>query len=347
MSAILIALLASFAVAALLVFTQHWHGRFTHDVTDGVQKFHVRPTPRVGGMAIVVGLYAGAWNLDPGTAALLWPALLAALPAFVFGLLEDITRKVGVRERLLAAMASGVLAWWLTGVSLNRVDVWGLDVLLAWLPVSVFFTAVAVGGVTHAVNIIDGFNGLASGTAMIALLAIAAMAALAGDTALSAACMLIAVATLGFFVLNFPWGRIFLGDGGAYMLGFLLAWMAILLIERNPEVSPWAPLMACGYPVMETLFSMTRRMKNKCPTGQPDSLHLHSLIKVRIIRPRFGHWPIHWRNASVAPFGWMISAVTGGLGVLFMYNTAALIAAWMACSLVYILWYRRLVHIHC
>lgn len=338
----LIALLSALAVAALLIFTQRWHGRFSHDHTQGVQKFHVHPTPRVGGLAIVAGLYAAAYHADAATAALLWPALFAGLPAFVFGLLEDLTRKVGVRERLLATMASGLLVWWLTGMSLGRLDVWGLDSVLTWLPASVLLTAVAVGGVANAINIIDGFNDLASGTAIIALLSLAAMAALSGDTALSTACILIAAATAGFFMFNFPWGKLFLGDGGAYTLGFLLAWMAVLLIERNPGVSPWAPLMACGYPIMETLYSMARRATNQCAATQPDCMHLHSLIKVRIIRPRLGHWPIHWRNAIVAPFGWMIATVTAGLGLLFMYNTAALIVSGMACLFAYSLWHRHL-----
>ncbi len=342
LSAPLITLLTSLTMAALLVATQRWHGRFTHDHTHGVQKFHVHPTPRIGGVALLAGLVVGTALIDPESAELLQPALLAGLVAFAFGLLEDITRKVGVRERLLATMASGVLAWWLTDMSLTRLDLWLVDDLLTWLPFSVLFTALAVGGVANAVNIIDGFNGLASGAVVMALLALAAMAGLSGDTALASACLLIAAATLGFFALNFPFGKLFLGDGGAYLLGFLLAWMAILLVERNPDISPWAPLLACAYPIIETLFSMIRRMISRANPGQPDSLHLHSLIKVRLIRPRFGHWPLHWRNAIVAPFGWLIAASTGGLAILFMHSTAALIAAWLGCSLLYGLWHHRL-----
>ncbi len=126
------------------------------------------------------------------------------------------------------------------------------------------------------------------------------------------------------------------------LLGFLLAWMAILLIERNPDISPWAPLLACGYPIMETLFSMTRRMLSRAHPGQPDCQHLHSLIKVGLIRPRTGHWPIHWRNAVVAPFCWVIAVVTGGLAIVFMHSTLALVLAWIGCSFVYALWHRGL-----
>jgi len=342
MTATWIALLTSLLVAALLVATQRWHGRFTHDHTRGVQKFHVHPTPRIGGVAILAGLVVGTALLDTASAQVLQPTLLAGLVALGIGLVEDVTRKVGVRQRLLATMASGVLAWWLTGISLGRLDVIGLDVALTWLPLSVAITAVAVGGVANAVNIIDGFNGLASGAVMIALLALAAMARLSGDTALAGACLLIAAATLGFFALNFPFGKLFLGDGGAYLLGFLLAWMAILLVDRNPAVSPWAPLLACSYPIMETLYSVTRRTLRRENPGQPDRNHLHSLIGVRLIRPHTGHWPIHWRNAIVAPFGWLIAASTGGLAIVFMHSTGALIVVWLGCSLAYMAWHRGL-----
>jgi len=94
---------------------------------------------------------------------------------------------------------------------------------------------------------------------------------------------------------------------------------------------------------METLYSMTRRILKRASPGQPDCNHLHSLIKIRFIRPRTGHWPIHWRNAIVAPFGWLIAATTGGLAIVFMHSTGALIVIWLGCSLAYAAWHWGLV----
>ncbi|NMM55616.1 MraY family glycosyltransferase, partial [Paenibacillus aquistagni] len=148
-------------------FTTRWHGRYSLDATRGVQKFHITPTPRIGGAAIMIGLWMALGVLPQAQQELLLPVLVAALPAFVFGLAEDLTRTGSVRARLLATMASGAVCWFLTGVTLQYTGLAPLDGLLGWLPFSVLFTAFAVGGVANAVNIIDGFNGLASGTVVI------------------------------------------------------------------------------------------------------------------------------------------------------------------------------------
>lgn len=153
---------SSFAFCVLLVLTKPWHGALTMDFTDGIQKFHTAPTPRIGGIPIVLGLIV-AWGKAPADIKnMLTPILFAGMPAFIFGVAEDITKRVGVMQRLLATMASGLLAWWITDYSLTRVDIWGVDWFMKFTLVSVIFTAFAVGGVANAINIIDGFNGLAS-----------------------------------------------------------------------------------------------------------------------------------------------------------------------------------------
>ena len=233
------AFIVSFAVTVLLVLTKRWHGRFSMDGVQGVQKQHKVPTPRIGGVAIVLGVLAGWLVAMPERQAILGPLLVAGLPAFAFGLAEDLTKKVSVMARLLATMASGVLGWWLTGMSLTSLDIAGVDVLMGITLVSVAFTAFAVGGVANAINIIDGFNGLASGFVVLALLGLAAMAMSSQDPNLAIACLGTAGAMLGFWLVNWPWGKIFLGDGGSYFGGFALAWACIMVVERNPEISPF------------------------------------------------------------------------------------------------------------
>src|SRR5574343_1109737 len=102
------AFIASFVVTVLLVLTQRWHGRFSMDRVQGVQKQHKNPTPRIGGVAIVLGVLAAWLVARPERRQILGPLLVAGLPAFAFGLAEDLTKKVGVKARLLATMASGV-----------------------------------------------------------------------------------------------------------------------------------------------------------------------------------------------------------------------------------------------
>ncbi|MBD3894141.1 glycosyltransferase [Hydrogenophaga sp.] len=333
---VLAALLVSLGVSLLLVFTKHWHGHFSMDHTAGVQKFHTKPTPRIGGVGVAAGLVA-AWALaSADVQTLLQPLLLASVPAFAAGLLEDITKKVGVSARLLATMVSGALACWLTGVALNRVDVPLLDDLLAWGPAAVLFTAFAVAGVANAVNIIDGFNGLSSGTVLVILAALGSLAGLQGDTPLALVCAVLGAAVLGFWLVNFPLGKIFLGDGGAYLVGFALAWLAVLLVMRHPGVSPWLVLLACAYPVTEVLYSVWRRLRQRLPTGAPDNLHLHSLIKTQVIMRWLAHWNPRLRNAAVSPLLWLYAALPAGLAVAL---EGAPVWAAIAALLVCVHWY--------
>lgn len=161
----------TFVVALTLVLTKHFHGSLTLDSDEGVQKFHKSPTPRIGGVALAIGYFA-AWILMEGAAKDLFGLIgLAGLPALAFGLAEDLTKKVSVRLRLIATMASGMIFAIFTGYTIISVDVWGMDILLA-IPIITFaFTAFAVGGVANSINLIDGFHGLASGTLVIILLA--------------------------------------------------------------------------------------------------------------------------------------------------------------------------------
>ena len=119
---------------------------------------------------------------------------------------------------------------------------------------------------------------LASMCVLLMLLAIAYVAFQVGDTLVASMALVCAGAVLGFFVWNFPAGLIFLGDGGAYFLGFMVAELSVLLIARHTEVSPLFPLLACAYPIFETIFTMYRRKVIKgVATGAPDGIHLHTL----------------------------------------------------------------------
>src|SRR4051812_18503070 len=273
--AVSLTVLVSFALAQALVLSAHKHGHLTMDLPGAVQKFHFDPTPRVGGIAIYIALVM-AWLWAPGVAErkLLTTLLVAGIPALMIGLLEDVTKRVSVSTRLMVTMASGGLAVWMSGIALTRVDIPAADMLLAWWPAALLFTAFAVGGVANAINIIDGFHGLASGTVIISLLGLATIAFSVGDFPLATVAVVAAAAVAGFWLVNFPWGRLFLGDGGAYFSGFALAWLSVELLARNAHVSPWASVLLCGYPTVEVVYSIIRRRKQRRSPGEADRHHL-------------------------------------------------------------------------
>jgi UDP-N-acetylmuramyl pentapeptide phosphotransferase/UDP-N-acetylglucosamine-1-phosphate transferase len=336
-----VTLILSFALAQGLVLTAGRHGHLTMDLPSGIQKFHSDPTPRVGGIAIYVALTV-AWVLLPGVAEhkILATVLLAGMPALLFGLVEDVTKRVSVRTRLLATMGSGGLAAVLTGIGLTRVDIPPADALLAFWPVAVLFTAFAVGGVANAFNIIDGFHGLASGTVIISSLALSAIAFGVGDAPLGMVALVLAAAVGGFWLVNFPWGKLFLGDGGAYFSGFALAWLSVELLARNPQVSPWASVLLCGYPTIEVVYSIVRRRKHRQSPGQADRHHLHSLVATRLVQPRLPRLRPNLRNAAVSLVMWICAVVPVVPAMLFPTRGNVLLLALAACALAYHLFYR-------
>lgn len=287
----------SFLVSFFLVLTKRWHGILSFDESSGVQKVHAQPTPRVGGFAIVLGLVMALGTAPAEFRNKLFPLLVAGSLAFGFGFIEDLTKRVTVLARLLATMGSGLVAWFITGYSLSEVNVWGVDALLQSKVISVLFTAFAIGGLANAINIIDGLHGLASSMVIWAFLGVGTLAAGLGDSVLAATCFFIAASVFGFFLVNWPFGKLFLGDGGSYFLGFSLAWVCVMLVERHSQVSAFAALLICIHPITEVLFSVYRRKVRHKPSGQPDRLHLHSLVKRRLLRRYFPAYTTTFRNS--------------------------------------------------
>jgi UDP-GlcNAc:undecaprenyl-phosphate/decaprenyl-phosphate GlcNAc-1-phosphate transferase len=326
MSTLVLAFISSLVTNLFIVQSKKLHLAFTADSDlSGVQKFHAVPVPRVGGIAILFGLLVALFaryfeNAEVGLFGLL--LLMCSLPAFLSGLTEDLTKKVGVKVRLLATMVSAGLAGYLLNSWLGSVQILGIDnLMLAYPFVAIAITCFAVGGVANAFNIIDGYNGLSSMVAVIILSGIAYVAFQVNDYPIMIAALAMIGALLGFLVFNYPRGAIFLGDGGAYFVGFWIAELSVLLTARHPEVSKWFPLLLCLYPIFETVFTIYRRvLLQKVHPGMPDALHLHQLIYMRIVRPSVGGHSDAAKaqcNALTSPYLWILTALAVIPAILF------------------------------
>ena len=312
---------------------------------DKPQRMHQHQVSRLGGVGIITGLGTYILLGLPETSVFipevspLW-VILVGLPVFIFGLAEDCWGNISPRVRLLAAIGSALVA----GLLLKAVlPIPGISngglVVICWV-----FTCFCVAGVTHAFNIIDGLNGLSSGVAAIILCGLGWIALLLGDEALVQLSRGTLAATLGFMLVNYPKGRIFLGDGGAYLLGFLIAEISILLLVRHSQLSWFLPLALAIYPVTETLYSIYRRKIKSTGAQKADALHLHSLVHKRLNRWSWGSMTNGTlRNSLSSTFFWVWQGIST-LIVLLIWDQKHFLMLYCALSVLFYLGlYRMLV----
>ena len=337
------------AIAMYIVVTSahhHAHWSADHDLS-GPQKMHVKAVPRVGGVGILAGIVGGTmlavWLKGVDFTEVLM-LVVCMLPAFGSGIWEDFTKAISPRRRMVALALSGALGVWLLGGSFTHTGWEAFDHLLIsngllWLgAVGAIF---AVTGISNSVNIIDGMNGLASMCAAMMSLSLAYMAWRVGDGLVCCAMLATVGATLGFVAWNYPRGLVFLGDGGAYLLGFVIAELGIVLTTRHPQVSMLAPLLLVAYPVFETLFTMyRRRFIQKRSMTQPDASHLHTLIFRRL--KRGPHGPVRG-NSGTSPYLWVLNAIAVIPATVWWDNTPALALSLCVFVLAYLDVYWRIV----
>lgn len=341
---------ASLLIALLIIRLAPYHAHISgdHDV-NGIQKFHAVVVPRVGGIAVMGGLLAGLLItvVDAGTSPEVYRLIvLCSLPAFLSGVFEDLSKRAGILLRLGCTFLSAGLAWYFLGAGLVRSEIAWLDAYLGIPLISCVATLLFVAGITNAVNIIDGYNGLASSVCSIIFAGIAYIAFQQEDYALFAVSLGAVGASLGFIFWNWPRGLIFLGDGGAYLLGFLIASLSTLLVARHPEVSPWTIALLLVYPIMEVLFTIARRLTRGKNPGLPDAAHLHQLIYKRLMRKAVGSTAVSdkiARNSMTSPYLWVLCSLGVIPAVLFWNNTVILLGFAALFVIVYLWLYKRLV----
>ena len=331
----------------VILVTRRFHGKYSldHD-TQSPQKYHAVAVPRIGGVALFVGLVVGAvfhgLQGDDQLYLSKW-AGIAALPVFLGGLLEDVFKKISARDRLLLAFLSAAIAYYELGIGLRAVGWEFFDTTILSQPgISLILTVFMVGGVAHSTNIIDGFNGLLIGFSLLVLGAFLWVLTVVNDYNLTIYTAILVGGLGGALVFNFPKGRIFLGDGGAYLIGFLLAVLALLLVSRHPKISPWFPLAAMAYPVVETLFSIIRKtLIERRHAMVPDSKHLHMLVFEKISPQVMSLFHIN-RNAATSVVMWSVGLSSILPSLLFWDNTFACLIIFGVFSGGYTLLYLRL-----
>ena len=279
----------SFSISLIIIFSAQFifKRRIEKDVM-ATQSAHQGFVPRVGGVAIYFTILGFSFllhasliaptflpNLDTGE--IYW-LVLSAMPIFLIGLLEDLGFSMSPKVRLLGSVISGifVIIWfniWVSSVGLSVIDM-----ALAISPIGIAFTLFATTGVVHSFNLVDGLNGLAGYLTISTAIALSVIAFKSYDLEVQRFLFLLVATVMGFLLLNFPYGKIFLGDAGAYTLGHILVWTSILLVNLHPQISPFAIFLIFFWPIADTILSICRRFRLKKRADHPDRLHFHQLV---------------------------------------------------------------------
>ncbi len=273
---VLISFSACIVIIALARFFPRLRGR--DNDTTAVQSMHVNPTPRVGGLAIFGGLACSVLFFPVPISQGYFGFALAIFILFLVGLKEDLGFHVSPKLRLLVLVGASLVVVVVVGEWLPRIGVFFLDPWLPYWAFGVPVTLLITAGIANGFNLIDGVNGLAAMTATAAAVSIALIAQQSGYTPMANVSLMLAAVIFGFFLVNFPFGLIFLGDAGAYTIGFVLAWFGIAVIVNAPTVSPWAILLTVFWPLADTLLAIYRRARRNKGAMMPDRLHVHQLV---------------------------------------------------------------------
>ena len=236
-----------------------------------VQSAHKGFVPRVGGLAVylcILGLIPLLnFGFIPITVVfdleideVTW-LILSASPIFFVGIAEDLGYPMQPKRRLVASAISSLIVICILQVWISKLGIPFFDSLLKFAPFGIIFSIFATVGVVNAFNLIDGLNGLSSYVSISTAISLSFISFEVLNIQITILLVLFSVIVLGFMILNFPFGKIFMGDGGAYVLGHLLVWCAILLINHEPEISPFAILLIFFWPVADTGLAIWRRWK--------------------------------------------------------------------------------------
>ena len=301
-SFILIFMGMSLALNGLVAYL--WHKNFYRKLGlktyKAIQRIHSNETPRLGGLIFILSLASFVvFSNANESIQLLKIMLICLIPIIVIGLKEDIFNNVEPSIRLLALLfVSWLFRAQFTGPLPVLTDIPFIGKLLLLQGGISIFYILSMTAVANGMNLIDGVNGLCGAVALSILGALLFLSYKTSDELILSTIFSVIVILMPFLIFNYPYGRIFLGDLGAYCLGLTISMLTIILFGRHPEISSWAAVLILIYPVTEVIFTLLRRMFKGVPIYHPDSAHLH-LKLFHFFRPQPHYKKI--ANALVTP----------------------------------------------
>ena len=272
----------SFLFSILLIFISKLQGKKgIINLRKSPQTLHKRSISRFGGISIFFSLLIVSFYDSSENYEFLRTALYCSSPIFILGILDDFQLEIKPFFRLLIVFPSAYLSYYFLGVEAYSVDIPYLDYLFKFEIFSILFICFAVAGMVNAFNMIDGINGLVLLYSLTICILIVLFQSSSSSAQINLFFVAIFFAILAVFILNFPFGRIFLGDGGAYFLGIMLSIGVIKYYQIN-DLSPWYVFSVFIYPITDVLISIIRRIIAKVSIFNPENKHLHHIVFLRV-----------------------------------------------------------------
>ncbi|WP_045518237.1 MraY family glycosyltransferase [Neobacillus niacini] len=239
------------------------------------RKVHQSTMPRLGGLAIFISFIIGIMILKPFNPASI--AILIGSTIIVFtGICDDLF-ELSAKYKFIGQFAAALTVVFLGDLQVNFINLpFGGQLEFGYL--SIPFTILWIVGITNAINLIDGLDGLAAGVSSIALVTISGMALIQGNLYVVAVGTIVLMGTLGFLFYNFHPASIFMGDTGALFLGFIISVLSLLGYKNVTFISFIIPVIILGVPISDTFFAIIRRIINNQPLSAPDKSHLHHCL---------------------------------------------------------------------
>jgi UDP-GlcNAc:undecaprenyl-phosphate GlcNAc-1-phosphate transferase len=339
-TALAVALALSLVTTPIVRRVASVYGLFDH--AHSARKIHGRPIPRLGGIAIVVAFVAalgyatiagsGFWRVLDADHHLVLGIVGGGLCIAALGVWDDLAG-LGAKPKLAVQFAVAGLAY-AAGLRIDTLSlplVGTVELGVLGLPL----TLVWIAGVTNAMNLVDGMDGLAGGIALIALGASFTLAAVQGDALVMLLAGALAGAVLGFLFFNFHPASIFMGDTGSMFLGYVLATMSIRTAataefgaSAAPPVALVVPIVALGVPILDTLLAIARRALRGAPLFSADRGHLHHRLLDRGFTQRQASLTLYGMSAALALTALVLVRATDGdaVAALAIVGVATLVA---------------------
>lgn len=313
---------------------------FITPLRNTAQTYHKKPTSRLGGVAIAAALLIDAFFLagSSGETEVYRLIVICSMPTFIAGLLDDLFFNIRPWQRIILMLPSPILLFYFAGLRVTNLSLGVFDDFLDYEIFALIFIIFALVGMSNAFNIIDGFNGLLLGYIITLALSIFFYGSFNDQFFISEFIYALFYSCLAVLIVNSPWGKIFLGDAGAYMLGILVPTALIYYYKIN-SLSPWFVMTMLIYPTAEVIVSVIRKIIYRNMSAmEPDGLHLHMLIYKRVSK-KFGFRRIRLRHFVVAMFIFTLNFPFMFFANVFSTNTKILFAICVWYVLVYLLIY--------